>query len=104
MYFCLSVFLSEHKLKKFMAYISASDNPAINSLMYIPLNAVIIVVLIYRDCKSESLLPHTLTELYIQLCLTILNRFLKYPSVRVEQFENLPKDLLQQFLKLSMKV
>ena len=98
-----SVFQSEpDTLEKFKAYISASDNPAINSLMYIPLNAAI-VVQIYCGCKSESLLPHTLTELYTQLCLTILNRFLEmeHPSVRVEKFENLPSDLYQQFLKLS---
>ena len=98
-----SVFQSEpDTLEKFKAYISASDNPAINSLMYIPLNAAI-VVQIYRHRKSESLLPHTLTELYTQLCLTILNRYLKmeHPLVRVEKFEDLPSHLYQQFLKLS---
>ena len=98
-----SVFQSEPDvLKKFKAYISASSNPAINSLMYIPLNAAIIVQ-IYRNCKSESFLPHTLTELYTELCLTILNRFLElqYPSVRVQGFKDLPDDLHKQFLKLS---
>ena len=95
-----SVFSSEpEKLTKFKAYISASKNPAINSLMYVPLNAAIIV-LIYNDCKSDSLLPHTLTELYTQLCLTILNRYLD-PSVRVYKFEDLPSDLYQQFLHMS---
>ena len=98
-----SVFSCEpEKLAKFKAYISASENPAINSLMYVPLNAAIIV-LIYKDCKSDSLLPHTLTELYTQLCLTILNRYLKlnHPSVRVDKFEDLPSDLYQQFLHMS---
>ena len=98
-----SVFSSEsEKLTKFKAYISASENPAINSLMYVPLNAAIIV-LIYNDCKSDALLPHTLTELYTQLCLTILNRYLKmnHPSVRVDKFEDLPSDLYQQFLHMS---
>ena len=98
-----SVFSSKpEKLSKFKAYISASKNPAINSLMYVPLNAAIIV-LIYSDCKSDSLLPHTLTELYTQLCLTILNRYLemKHPSVRVDKFEDLPSDLYQQFLHMS---
>ena len=97
------VFSSEpEKLTKFKAYISASENPAINSLMYVPLNAAIIV-LIYSDCKSDSLLPHTLTELYTQFCLTILNRYLKinYPSVQVDKFEDLPADLYQQFLHMS---
>ena len=99
-----SIFSSEpDTLEKFKSYISASNNPAINSLMYVPLNAAIVVE-IYRNCTSESLLPHTLTELYTQLCLTLLNRYLKihHPSVKgVEKFEDLPADLYQQFLHLS---
>ena len=98
-----SIFSSEpENLERFIAYISASNNPAINSLMYVPLNAAIVVE-IFRDCKSEKLLPHTLTELYTQLCLTILNRYLKihYPSVIAEKFEDLPPDLYQQFLHMS---
>ena len=98
-----SVFSSEPEaLTKFKAYISASENPAINSLMYVPLNAAIIV-LIFSDYKSDALLPHTLTELYTQLCLTILKRYLKmnHPSVRVDKFEDLPSDLYQQFLHMS---
>ena len=82
---------------KFLDSISASENPAINSLMYVPLNAAIIVQ-IYLDCKSDALLPHTLTELYTLLCLTILNRDLK---IRVDKFEDLPADLHEQFLHLS---
>ena len=93
-----SIFSSEpEKLEKFLDSISASENPAINSLMYVPLNAAIIVQ-IYLDCKSDALLPHTLTELYTLLCLTILNRDLK---IRVDKFENLPADLHKQFLHLS---
>ena len=95
-----SIFSSDsEQLGKFINYISASENPAINSLMYIPLNAAIIVQ-IYIDCKSDALLPHTLTELYTLLCLTILNRDLKI-RVRVEKFDDLPADLLEQFLHLS---
>ena len=95
-----SIFSSEpENLERF---ISASNNPAINSLMYVPLNAAIVVE-IFRDCKSNKLLPHTPTELYTQLCLTILNRYLKihYPSVIAEKFEDLHPDLYQQFLCLS---
>ena len=98
--YATSVFSSEPEmLTNFKTYISASNNPAINSLMYIPLNAAIIVE-IYRNCKSNTILPHTLTELYTQLCLTILNRFFNSdPSVGA--FEDLPHDLYQQFLVLS---
>ena len=92
-----SIFSRPKELKKFMDSISASKNPAINSLMYVPLNASIIVQ-IYLDCKSDALLPHTLTELYTLLCLTILNRDLK---IRVHKFEDLPADLHEQFLHLS---
>ena len=93
-----SIFSSKpEKLKKFRDFISASKNPAINSLMYVPLNAAIIVQ-VYLDCKSDSFLPHTLTELYTLLCLTILNRDLNF---RVEKFEDLPANLNEQFLHLS---
>ena len=93
-----SIFSSEpEKLDKFMGSISASENPAINSLMYVPLNAAIIVQ-IYLDSKSDALLPHTLTELYTLLCLTILNRDLK---IHVDKFEDLSSDLHKQFLHLS---
>ena len=93
-----SIFSSKpEKLKKFRDFISASKNPAINSLMYVPLNAAIIVQ-VYLDCKSDSFLPHTLTELYTLLCLTILNRDLNF---HVEKFEDLPANLNEQFLHLS---
>ena len=101
--YATSIFSSKpEQLVKFKAYISASMNPAINSLMYVPLNAAIIVE-IYRDCKSEHLLPHTLTELYSQLCLTILNRYFKVqnPSMSFEKIEELSPDQYQQFLSLS---
>ena len=97
-----SVFVEEpEKLEGFKAYISVSNNPAINSLMYVPLNAAI-VVQIYHNSKSDSVLPHTLTELYTQLCLTILNRYLDvhHPGVTAAKFEDLPSDLYSQFLKL----
>jgi hypothetical protein len=99
--YAASIF-SGNMLLKFNTYISASSNPAINSLMYIPLNAAIIVE-IFRKCHSESLLPHTLTELYSQLCLTILNRSiqLKQPLVRILKIESLCRDLYEDFLKLS---
>ena len=98
-----SIFSSEpEKLEKFRDYISASKNPAINSLMYVPLNAAIIVE-IYSSSKSGSFLPHTLTELYTQLCLTKVNRYLKihHPTVRAEHFKDLPYPLYDQFLNLS---
>ena len=99
--YAVSMFSNSEELKGFLKYIAASDNPAINSLMYVPLYAAFIVI-IYKDSKSDDLLPHTLTELYTQLCLTILNRYLptkNYPTVR--KIEDLPTELYQQFLKLA---
>ena len=93
-----SIFSKPKELKKFLDSISASENPAINSLMYVPLNAAIIVQ-IYLGCNSDALLPHTLTELYTLLCLTILNRDLM--KICVNKFEDLPADLYKQFLHLT---
>ena len=97
-----SIFLSDPAVfKKFMAYISISNNPAINSLMYVPLNAAIIVQ-IYQHSSDSSVLPHTLTELYTQLCLTVLNRNLKeHLGLVVSKFEKLPTRLHGHFLNLA---
>ena len=97
-----SIFSSDpKKLEKFMAYISISNNPAINSLMYVPLNAAI-VVQIYQHSSNSSILPHTLTELYTQLCLTVLNRYLKAnDNYSVNKFDDLSETPHKHFLKLS---
>ena len=96
--YAFSIFSSEpEKLEKFMDYISAGENPAINSLMYVPLNAAMIVKM-YLDSKSDALLPRTLTGLYTLLCLTILDSDLK---IGVKKFKDLPADLHEQFLHLS---
>ena len=93
---------SKAELEGFKSYISRSSNPAINSLMYVPLYAAFVVI-IYKSTTSKGSLPCTITQLYTQLCLTILNRYLKsktkYPSVH--NFENLPQGLYKQFLDLS---
>ena len=95
---------SSRMLESFMTYISASNNPAINSLMYIPLNAAIIVE-IFRAFKVKNMsdLPHTLTELYTQLCLTILKRYFHAENLpfSVQKFEKLPKELHQKLKDLS---
>ena len=62
------------ELNKFESYINASKNPAINSLMRIPLNAAIIIE-IFKGRKSDSFLPYTLTELYVELCLTYIKTY-----------------------------
>ena len=93
---------SKDELEGFKNYISRSSNPAINSLMYVPLYAAFIVI-IYKNTTSKGSLPRTITQLYTQLSLTILNRYLKtkteYPPVH--KFADLPDALYKQFLELS---
>ena len=98
--YAASVF-SGDDLEGFKSYISRFENPAISSLMYVPLYAVF-VAMIYHDA-SKGALPCTLTQLYTKLCLTILNRNLEtrtcYTSVRM--FQKLPDTPYKQFLELS---
>ena len=86
----------------FISFISGNHNPAIASLMYVPLYAAFIVI-IYKSTTSRGSLPHTITQLYTQLCLTVLNRYLEanteYSSVQTVQ--DLPDTLYSQFLELS---
>ena len=101
-----SVFFSKPEvLKEFLTYISASQNPAINSLMYIPLNAAIIVH-IYRNSRRKGCpIPKTLTQVYTQLCLTLLQRYLKSndPQDRtiLDKFSDLPSTDYDNFKQLA---
>ena len=81
----------------------SSSNPAINSLMYVPLNAAIIVQIFRSNRKIGSPQPTTLTQLYTQLCLTYLRRYLKpsYPSVKLNGFKDLPGNFSQHFIRLA---
>ena len=101
-----SVFSSEPKvLKDFLTYISASSNPVINSLMYVPLNAAIIVEIYRNSKKADRPIPKTLTQLYTQLCLTLIQRDLKNrdPSKKYNfhNIEALPKNHYTDLLKLA---
>ena len=98
-----SIFTSEPERLDFLRYISASSTPAINSLMYVPLNAAIIVQIFRSNWKSSSPQPTTLTQLYTQLCLTYLRRFLKpsNPSIKLNRFEDLPGNFSQHFIRLA---
>ena len=93
---------SKDELEGFKSYISRSSNPAINSLMYVPLYAAFIVI-IYKSTTSKGSLPRTITQLYTQLSLTILNRYLgsKTEHSSVRNFKNLPSSLYFQFLEMS---
>ena len=101
-----SVFSTEPALlEDFLLYVSASKNPAINSLMYVPLNAAIIVE-IYRNNKEKgSPIPQTMTQLYTQLCLSLLQRHVSTEpdtvSVDIVDFSDLSSADLEHFQKLA---
>ena len=101
-----SVFSSEPDLlRDFLIYISASQNPALNTLMYIPLNAAIIVE-IYRNSRRKGCpLPKTMTQVYIQLCLTLLQRYLDninpQNTIVLDNFSDLPNTYYEHFKNLS---
>ena len=93
---------SRSELQDFREYISISQNPAINSVMYVPLYAAFVVT-IYKSTTSKRSLPRTITQLYTQLSLTILNRHLKTKTMHspVRKFQNLPDSLGKQLFELS---
>ena len=93
-------------LKDFLRYIS--NNPAIHGMMYIPLNSAIVLA-IYKDSRTiHKPVPHTLTQLYTELCLSLLRKYLTEkcdPLVEqihnTEAFENLPDTLKDQLIRLG---
>ena len=100
-----SVFKSEPKLlDDFLTYVSASSNPAINSLMYVPLNAAIVVEVYRNSRKTGGPIPKTVTQLYTQLCLILLQRYLQNQSncsYFLSKFVDLTDESYQHFLQLS---
>ena len=109
--FAESVF-SEDILAGFLSYITS--NPHIYSMMYIPLNAVI-VALIYQDSyDTDTLCPTTMTQLFDALTRGLIRRHLvslhqvsnEYhmpPSLqRTEDIRKLPPLAVQQFFQLAI--
>ena len=98
-----SVFSSEPEvLKDFLMYISASKNPALSSLMYIPLNAAIIVEIYKNNRRKGCPIPKTMTQVYTQLCLTLLQRYLdSINSQDIDKFSDLPDTYFDHFKNLS---
>ena len=98
-----SIFASHPSLlADFLKYIST--NPAIRSMMYIPLNSAIVVE-IYRENRTVGRpIPQTMTQLYNELTLTLLARYMSEKgeqSVLPEKLEALPRNLYRQLLSLA---
>ena len=69
--------------RQYMDYIEA--NPLIHSMMYIPLNAVIITEVFKESLTSERPVPRTMTQLYSILSLTLLRRHLLVEDPNTER-------------------
>ena len=82
-------------LHDFETYVSASEN-VILSLMYVPINAVILIVIYRANRKngSRAPIPKTQTQIYTCLCLTLLQRHLDsvnpQNTTRLNRFRDLP--------------
>ena len=104
--YAYSVFSSEPELlSNFLVYVSASQNPALNSLMYIPLNAAIMVEIYRSSRRKGSPIPKTMTQVYTQLCLTLLQRYLDNINpqnmIVLDKFSDLPNNYYDHFKNLS---
>ena len=101
--YAISIFGSDPSLlADFLKYIST--NPAIRSMMYIPLNSATVVE-IYRENRTVGRpIPQTMTQLYNELTLTLLGRYLSEKGehpVLPEKLEDLPRNLYRQLLSLA---
>ena len=88
----------------FLKYIS--NNPAIHGMMYIPLNCAIVVEIYKANRTTSKPVPRTLTQLYTELCLVLLRKYLiekcdPLVDKLSDDIENLPEDLKEQLIKLG---
>ena len=94
-------------LKDFLKYIS--DNPPIRGMMYIPLNSAIVLQTYRMNWKTPGKhIPQTMTELYTELCQTLLMKGLEERSdLLADQvsgdtaLDDLPQHIKDQILSLG---
>ncbi len=91
-------------LADFRAYVDT--NPAIKSMMYVPLNSAIVVE-IYREYRTEGRpIPQTMTQLYTELTLVRIRSYLRDQCKRPldslpVKLEDLPKKFRDQLSRLA---
>ena len=88
----------------FLKYID--KNPAIHGMMYIPLNSAIVVEIYKANRATSKPIPCTLTQLYTQLCLVLLRKYVSEKGDPLaeklpDDFNDLPKSLKEQLFKLG---
>ena len=90
-------------LADFLTYIST--HPAIRSLMYIPLNSAITAETYRHNRTVNRPIPQTMTQLYIEMSLTLLQRHLgeddPFAEQLPERLEDLPPQLHELFSSLA---
>ena len=90
-------------LADFLTYIST--HPAIRSLMYIPLNSAITAETYSHNRTVNRPIPQTMTQLYIEMSLTLLQRNLGEDNPLAEQLPerlgDLPLQLHERFSSLA---
>ena len=95
-------------LEDFLKYIFV--NPAIRGMMYIPLNSAIVLHIYRRNRTKGKSFPRTMTQLYTDLCLVLLIKYLKGKNesdplitdmLNTTDLGDLPKCIKDQILMLG---
>ena len=98
-----SILQSEKILPDFLLYLESA--PMISSLMYVPLNAAIVIEIYRANLRRGNPIPRTLTQVYTQLCMSLLQRYFDsighFKMVAVNRLADLPSGYYSHFLKLS---
>ena len=105
---CRNVKQHQKILADLLSYVSS--NPFVSSLMYIPLQCAILTALYIEKWQKRGSLyaPTTLTQLYTDLLLSSLIRYMrddpiysKYKMTAIRQLSGLPSEVQEQLSKLS---
>ena len=85
-----------------------TTNPVVKGMMYNPLNCAIVVGVYQHTYESGKLVPHTQTQLYTELTLCLLSRYLSATEDPLatklpDKLEDLPRDSdpYQQLVKVG---
>ena len=94
-------------LEDFLKYIFV--NPAIRGMMYIPLNSAIVLHIYRKNRAKGKTFPRTMTQLYTELCLVLLKKYLKEQNesdlltdqLNTTDLGELPKNIKKQLCLLG---
>ena len=98
--FAKSIF-STVALDGFLSYIQ--NNPAINSMMYLPLSAVIVATIYEESYRTDTLFPNTMSELFDAFARVLIRRHIESEiamPTSLQDISKLPCDVASQFFKI----